>query len=200
MTKLIYRPEIGFALQEQYDLKGSTSISLEQFLLPVHVAADTSLASSPVTVRHAQASFFQAAVAAQRAVFRFEMPGNALASIDRLVFMLGAPGAGAQALVVARHSSTIPAPATVAPKRYTDGRLLAPRLQEPAGVLVHGTQVASVVGATWQKVMNPDLEYAPKHWVVGTGRRGVFGFLEFSVDLVNTELRAAIEWTEYQVT
>lgn len=192
----VQNPNVGDALRQAFDLKGSVRPFLEEFIVPTVQVGDLARGAPPAFVRHAVARFSQGAVVGQRAVWRFEMPGGMIAVLRRFWFR----PVGANGTVVTFFGSSIAPPAGTATKVFTDGRLAG---QEPAGVLTFGTQVGNL--ATNQFVINavqdPDaFDFRPPGgWVVGSGQAGQFGFLEQNFSVDNTGIDVVLEWDEYQI-
>lgn len=199
MAKDIGNPGVSELLTQAFQLQGRVRMQLEESIVPVVSLGDLSIGSPPPITRHAVATWDQPAIAAERFVMRIEVPGNIIAVITRIAFV---PIATAVQIAVL-FGSSFPAPTTAALKSFTDGRLLDAGNQFPALVVVVGTQVANLAGQFSLQIADGasanSFEYLPRGWVLGTGRPGQFGFIEFASSVLNGRVRGSIEWDEYQI-
>lgn len=196
MPKQIQNPLVGQALQYAFGLQGRVDPALDEIVIPVVSVGDLSRGGPPGISRAASAAFSQAAVVGEFAVARFEVPGNVVARIDRLVVRSSA----AAATLVVTYGSTFPTPANTAQKNLKDGRLREAN-QVPAGVLTFGTQVPTPFAPTTSEryflASNVLTVLELPGAVVGSGLAGQFGFLEFGLITNNVQLDATLHWTEF---
>ena len=200
MPKPIQDPTVGQLLQRAFGLVGRVRPALDEVIIPVVNVADLAKGSEVPLTRRASASFGEAAGGAGvHIVARLEVPPNIIAVVERII----ARTTGF-ANLLAHFGSILPAPANVATKSFTDGRLIA-RGEQPAAVLTSGQDPTPAL-TTWDwravcsNLAEQQLVLNDVGWVVGDGRPGQFGFLEFGLAETNVGLQMAIEWTEYQLT
>lgn len=194
MAKRIQNPVVGQALQRAFGLQGRVDPSLDEIIVPVVNLGDIGQNSPPDISGVAIARADQGGVAGEVYRARFEVPGNVLAVIQRIYVRT-------TTLQTFRVNFVSPgaARAFTASKAYTDGRLLDAGLS-PAGVLTFGTDPAPLPTYQWSFAAPTDgVIVAPPGLVVGSGREGQFGFLEFSGTGVNTPVFLSLQWREYRV-
>ena len=192
---------IASRLQSLLRLQGTVRPTLEEFILPTIQVADLSDGAIPSVRRHCSAQFTQAAVVAERCIFRLEVPPNILAHITGFSCR---PIAAATSLNMTTSSSLAAADLTgIALSGFIEGRLTnANPPQQPASVLTFGTRVGALAAVVWFKVVNPvpdRSDFEPIGWIVGSGQPAQFGFLEFAVNALNDQMVVNMEWDEYQV-
>lgn len=201
MAKDIGNPIVGTLIQQAFDLQGRIQMVVEESIVPTVSLGDLSLGSPPPNLRHATASWDESGVAGERFVARIEVPGNIIAVITRINFI----PRGSTIEMVADFGSSFPIPTSgAASKRFTDERVRAPGgspAQQPAGVVTTGTQVAALAVQPFRMraIDAVDNIFDPKGWILGTGRPGQFGFIEFAAGTANVRIEGTIEWDEYQI-
>lgn len=195
MPQVIQNPVVGQLLQRAFNLQGRVRPALDEIIVPTVSLGELAPGSAPPITRAATARFSQAAVVGERFVARFEVPGNVIAVINALSIQASTAGP-----VFVHFGSSIAAGATTAQKSYADGRLID-QGETPAAVLTYDTQVGNLATIDWGVSGNPTTgqRFEPRGWVVGTGRRDQFGFLEFNYGTDNLTVGGALEWTEYAI-
>ncbi len=197
MGYTIQRPDIGALLQSFFRLTGRIPLELESFVLPTVQVGDLAGGATPPVTRRAVMTFTQAAVAAERAVWRLEVPGNVIAVVRDVWVETN----GGTSITVFFGSSFAVVPTTLISARFTDGRLLQ-NLERPAGVIIHDTQVAALAATNWRRTSfaSPDiLPWTGLNWVCGSGDPDQFGFIEFAANALNVQVSVQMTWDEYQL-
>jgi hypothetical protein len=200
MPQPIQNPALGQVLQRAFNLVGRVRPYLDEVIVPVVSLGELGEGSAPPVIRSAAAQYtLGGGGAGTFQVGRFEIPGNNIATIDRI-----AVTAAAQTYFLINHGSSITAPANTADKAYKDGRLLEVG-ETPAGVVTY-ENAAAVLGTLQERYLVDNLvqpglvvPFPPGKTIVGSGRPGQFGFLEWGLLAANTAIRLTIHWTEYQL-
>lgn len=194
--KKIQRPGTGTLLTDHFRLISRVNPELEEFVVPTAQVADLSLGATPPICRSATMQFSNSPVAAQRSVWRIESPPGIILKIKHF-WVLNVDVAGD--LTVHFGNSLAVVPTVAATSRFTEGRLTGAEL--PGGLVLHDTQVATLAAFEWRRFLGVlgEIEYSPPNWVVGTGRPGEFGFIEFLATAIQNSVNVAIEWDEFSV-
>lgn len=183
-------------LSRAFRLAGRFPTYVDEIVVPLVVVADLSQAGPIPETRIAVARFSQAAVALESCICRLEVPAGVIARVTEVYPNVVA--AGADSFISVFMGSSVPAPAALASKAFTDGRLRV-RGETPAGVLAYGTQVAPLA-VTHQ--------YLPAAQIIGTrnhvdwvfGRPDAFDFIEFQFTAnIDEFVRFSIQWTEVEI-
>ena len=183
-------PDPAKKLARQYGIRGLFSPELVPSVQPVVLLDDLSgghLSDTPQ--RQGSSRAVAPAVAAEVAYFRFEVPSNVIARIDRISVQPAASG-----LMQFFFGSSLAAPASTAANAYQDGRL---RLsgEGPSGQLSFDTSAASLAVVHYE--LGTGFDISPG-WVIGN--TGSFDFLEMLGNTANSSVNLSINWTEYNAT
>ena len=208
MTLKIQRPSVSVALTRFFRLTGQVAPELEEFVQPTVQVGDLSPAEPPPVARAAAARVLNSAVPVEFPTFRLFCPPGMIARLDSIY--LNVP---AQAIVSYLFTSSVPALALagLASPVFTDQRLgqlnpvtgLAREL--PAVQFAFGSIAGALIVNQYRQLIEPSATggfrplFRPKHWIIGSGEPGVSGFLEFQTSVVNSTVRCALEWTEFQL-
>jgi hypothetical protein len=201
----IGNPRVTEQLTRLFNLTGTVSPELEEFVLPTVQIANLDLGSPPALQRTATFYAAQGAVGGERAVFQLAVPPGVVAVIKRI--MLFGITAQPRALLArfAGTTATVTTPATVAGSCFTDGRLHSTGVQ-PSSTLYYNTQVSNVANADWALPLylnnatwnSAAREFVPNWgWVVGSGNSSESGFWEATFDIVNTAITMTLEIEEF---
>lgn len=205
MGKQIQRPEIGAALTRLTRLTGSYAPELEESILPVINVGELGIVMQPPVRRQASLIHTIAAVALQFPTWRFEVPGSILAVIRKIWIQ---PSTTSAHFNMFSAASILVPPAGIIRGDFTDGRLSGidplsgANLQDPAGFIGAGTQVAPLAAITWRAgviTAFPGTFFDDLGWVVGSGGPDTPGFMEFQYGVLNEQIRFRMEWDEFQV-
>jgi len=191
----IQTPQVGQLLQRLFKITGRYRPSLEEFIVPTVQIADLGQGSPPPIIRSATSFFSQAAVVGERATFRLECPPTTLLTLDSMLFT-----AGSSSSIEIFLGSSVPAPATPATTRFTDGRILQAN-ENTAGKVNFGTQAAGLAAFHFRQALLSGVPtlIKPLNWIVGSGVPVQFGFIDFQFGPLNVSFEAILQWTEYQI-
>ena len=196
MAKPVQTPLAGDALTRQYELQGRQRLSLDDSIVPVAIVSDSSANIQPPVKRSVSSSLEVAAVLAEFATFRLEIPPGTLAVLKYITI----EGTGAANLQMSLNQAQAGF-ASIGNVVFTDGRL-GNAGQVPAGRLSGGTQAAALsdiiysrgFGGTGTAFLSDQMDL-----IVSGSRPGQFGFLSFQLDNANATYRLSLNWTEYAV-
>ena len=186
------------ALRRAFKFVGRIAPRLDETISPVAVVTDTSRELPPGVVPVAVSFAFSAAVAAERASFRFEVPPTVLAVVTKIGLATGTAG---QIFRVA-WGSQLAGPFNLSPSTWADGRLrgsnVFPPPRAPGARLAQDTQVGAITEAFNMSADsgNGVLRMHDVYWPVG-GLAGAFDFLEFQQNAVNDTARISLQWLEF---
>lgn len=201
MANTIQDPLLNDALVSDFRLYEPGGFELESFVLPTVVVGELSGARRPPIMRTCVAQFSQAAVAAQRVVFRFTAPNGTICRIKRVRYI---SGAALLPIFASLHLSAGAAPGNTAASIITDGRI-TPNVIAPAGILQFGTRATALPAIHWRTnaLSNDWRADEPLNWLVGAdvpfNAPSTADRIEFETGTDNVALDVTMEWQEWFV-
>lgn len=193
MPLQVQNDRVSGQIHDAYNVVGRYRAQIDEIIVPVCLVDDlTGGAGAFPLIRRATARASQAAVAGEQAVFRFETPGGVLAVVRQITIR-----GGTNSRLAVFFGSSFPAPATIAPKAFVDGRIRN-RGETPGGVLAFNTQIANLATIHFQVTAAIDVfNIYDVEWPIG--QIGGFDFLEFQYQAANQFCEFAISWDEYLI-
>jgi len=181
-------------LAQQYGIRGLFSPDIVPSLQPVVLIDDLTGGLAQIPQKICVASFGEAAVVGEVAVWRIETPPRVIARIDLIM------ASGSSNNIAAFFGSSFAVtPANAATETYTDGRLRS-QGRTPQCQIVSDTQVATLAandfiftssaGATTPVPFRPG-------WIFGRTDGENFDFIEFQVQAANAAIDVSMQWTEF---
>lgn len=201
----IGNPRVSENLVRLFNLTGSVSPELEEFIIPTVQVANLDMGSPPPVQRTATFYAGQEAVSGERFVFQLAVPPGVIAVIKRIMFYGITASPRALLAKFAGSTSGITTPATTAGSCFTDGRL-AGAGATPSSKLYYNTQVSNISGSDWGLPLYVNTgtwasgarEFIPQWgWVVGSGNSTESGYFEGTFDLANSAMSMTLEIEEF---